>query len=116
MKVLVVDDDPAIRELLVTVLGDEGYDVVTAGDGTEALEMAPRERPDALLVDVMMPRMDGRTLVRRLRELPEVAAAPAIMMSAAVGSAGAMEGVFDFVPKPFDLDRLLDSLERALAG
>jgi CheY-like chemotaxis protein len=115
VKVLVVDDDEAIRDMLTSVLGDEGYKVVSAAGGDEALALAPGERPDVVLVDLMMPGMDGRTLVTRLLKLPELAATPMIMMSAALRVFGQHPGVVDFVPKPFDVDRLLAALERAIA-
>lgn len=113
MKILVVDDESAIRDLLVTVLEDEGYQAIAAGGGREALERAPVERPDLVLIDLMMPGMDGRQLVRRLRELPGLDVVPMVMMSAAVRVMTEQEGVVDFLPKPFDLDQLLGTIQRA---
>ena len=110
MKVMVVDDEPAIRELLVAILRDEGYQAVEASSGQVALELGPREQPDLLLIDLMMPGMDGRTLVARLRQLPEFGSTPMIMMSAAMRVLGKQEGVVDFLPKPFDLEQLLAAL------
>lgn len=112
MKVLVVDDEEAIRELLQAVLSNEGYQVICAAGGLEALELAPRERPDLALVDVMMPGMDGRQLVARLRELPEMAGRPMVMMSAVIRFVADQPGVVAFLAKPFDLDQLLATLEQ----
>jgi CheY-like chemotaxis protein len=114
MKVMVVDDEAAIRDLLSTVLTDEGYEVTTAAGGHEALERAPSERPDVMLVDLMMPGLDGRQLVRRMRELPVMAGVPTVMMSAAVRTMTLQEGVVDFLAKPFDLEELLEAIRKAL--
>jgi CheY-like chemotaxis protein len=111
---MIVDDEPAICSMLVTVLEDEGYRAVAVNSGPEALARVGDERPDVLLVDIMMPGMDGRTLVARLRALPEPLA-PIIMMSAAVRAFAPQPGVVGFLAKPFDLDQLLDSIARAVA-
>jgi CheY-like chemotaxis protein len=110
---MIVDDEPAICDMLATVLADEGHEAVAVNSGPAALDLAPRERPDVFLIDVMMPGMDGRTLVSRLRAVPELAPTPIIMMSAAVRTFATQPGVVDFLAKPFDLDKLLGSLERA---
>ena len=112
---MIVDDEPAICSMLQTVLQDEGYQAVAVNSGAEALARVAAERPDVLLVDVMMPGMDGRTLVARLRALPEPPG-PIIMMSAAVRAFAAQPGVVAFLAKPFDLDQLLDSIARATAS
>lgn len=113
---MIVDDEPAICAMLATVLQDEGYAAVAVHSGAEALDRAPRERPDVFLIDVMMPGMDGRTLAARLRAHPELPPTPVIMMSAAVRAFAGQPGVVDFLAKPFDLDLLLDCLERAVRG
>jgi two-component system response regulator MprA len=114
MKVMIVDDEPAICDMLATVLTDEGHEAVAVNSGLEALDRVARERPDVFLIDVMMPGMDGRTLVTRLQALPDVEPTPIIMMSAAVRAFRPQPGVVEFLPKPFDLDQVLASLERAL--
>ena len=113
---MIVDDEPAICDMLTTVLQDEGHDALAVHNGADALARAPRERPDVFLIDVMMPGMDGRTLAARLLALPDLPPTPIIMMSAAVRTFAAQPGVVAFLAKPFDLDQLLDSLERAVAG
>jgi CheY-like chemotaxis protein len=113
---MIVDDEPAICDMLATVLQDEGHQALAVNSGPEALERAPRERPDVFLIDVMMPGMDGRTLVNRLRALPDLEPTPIIMMSAAVRTFAPQPGVVTFLAKPFDLDQLLATLERAVAG
>lgn len=101
--VLIVDDEPEIVDLLSQLLEDEGYRVASAFDGLAAYEKVGELRPDLVIADVMMPRMDGFTLVDRLAdgEYP----VPVILMSAAVESR--RHGV-PFISKPFDLGELLD--------
>ena len=114
-KILVVDDEPAIRELIVAVLEDEGYQAIGAGSGSRALELLPEERPDLVLMDIMMPEMDGREALRRMREQPELAAIPVVMMSAAFAPDRVGQRVAAFLPKPFDLDYLLETVAHILA-
>ena len=113
--ILVAEDEPMILDLVVEVLRDEGYATLAAADGREALELVARERPDLVLMDVMMPRLDGPTVVRRMRERPELDGVPVILMSAAEPVDPAELGVI-FLPKPFDLERLLRAVETALGG
>ena len=112
-KVLVVDDEPALLDVVSQVLADEGYAVATARDGEHALRLAERERPDLVLMDVMMPRLDGRDTLRRLREHPDLRNVPVILTSAGIPSAQIESGV-TFLRKPFDLDRLLALVARML--
>jgi CheY-like chemotaxis protein len=112
-KVLVVDDEPALLDVLAQVLADEGYAVATARDGEHALRQAEQERPDLVLMDVMMPRLDGRDALRRLRAHPSLGAVPVILTSAGVPAAQVEPGVA-FLRKPFDLDRLLALVARLL--
>ena len=106
--VLVVEDDPAVLDLLDNALTDEGYRVRRAEDGVAALESVQRERPDLVIADVYMPRLDGGQLVRRLRET----GIPAILLSGDQNWARTAGVVF--VPKPFDLDHLLTVVARLL--
>lgn len=108
--VLIVDDEPAIVDLLSQLLEDEGYRVVSAGDGQAAWETVREQRPDLVIADVMMPRMDGFALVDRLSDGNQPV--PVILMSAAVESR--RQGV-PFIAKPFDLGELLDLVNTYLA-
>ena len=101
--VLIADDEPAIVDLLSQFLEDEGYVVECASDGQMALEMTRQSRPDLVIADVMMPKMDGFDLLDELAS--DGHAVPVILMSAAVVSR--REGV-PFIAKPFDLGELLD--------
>ncbi|MER5637395.1 response regulator transcription factor [Kitasatospora sp. NPDC002227] len=108
-RLLVVDDEPALRDALESSLAFEGYEVLTATDGYEALDAVERERPDLVLLDIMMPRMDGLTAVRRMRSRGDTA--PVLMLTArdAVGDrvTGLDVGADDYLAKPFELDELL---------
>lgn len=107
LKILVVDDEAAIRNLLDDLLGDEGYEVCTASNGRAALELVQRERPDLILMDVMMPELDGQETLRRLRAVPELAIVPVILMSAAASITPDSADDIAFISKPFNLDHVL---------
>ncbi|HEV8229115.1 MAG TPA: response regulator [Candidatus Limnocylindria bacterium] len=111
-RVLVVDDDPSIRDILSAALEDDGYEVVPASNGADALDVVDRWKPDVIVLDLMMPVMDGWTFARRLRERDDI---PIIVISAANDLARhALDvGARDVLPKPFDLDKLLPSVARA---
>jgi DNA-binding response OmpR family regulator len=109
-RILVVDDVPANVRLLEAVLATRGYEVLAAYDGEGALAVVDRERPDLILLDVMMPAPDGYTVCRRLRAGDATAVLPVVMVTSSDGSekVKAIEaGADDFIPKPFDHDELL---------
>ena len=108
--VLVVDDEPAIREIVATLLEDEGYLVRHAQDGVEALATIDDHTIDLVVSDVVMPRLDGASLVRKLRHQGHLI--PVILMSAVYADVD-LPGV-RFVPKPFEIDRLLGTVASAL--
>jgi CheY-like chemotaxis protein len=111
-RVLVVDDDPSIRELLSTALEDDGYEVVPARNGEDALSVCERWRPDVIVLDLMMPVMDGWTFAKRLHETDDI---PIVVLSAAndLERHAKALGATDVVGKPFDLDQLLPKVARA---
>ncbi|GAA1481477.1 two-component system response regulator MprA [Gordonia sinesedis] len=115
MRILVVDDDRAVRESLRRSLTFNGYAVDTAGDGIEALEKIVADRPDVAILDVMMPRLDGLEVCRRLRstgdDLPILVLTARDSVSERVSGLDA--GADDYLPKPFALEELLARL-RAL--
>ena len=81
-KILVVDDNDDIREMLALLLGMQGYSVVVAADGEEAVDVAGNSRPDVILMDVMMPRLNGLEAARRIRQNPSLTGVPIIGLSA----------------------------------
>jgi len=114
--ILVVDDDFAIAELLEAVLVGEGYEVVTANNGQEALACLGITRPDVVLCDVMMPVLDGRELCRRMQTMPAYRAIPIVLMSAA--STIFHDDDCDFaalLAKPFDLDVVLNTVTQVIS-
>ena len=111
-RVLVVDDDASIRELLATALGEGGYEVVPATNGEDALAVCERWRPDVIVLDLMMPVMDGWTFAKRLRERDDI---PIVVLSAAndLERHAKSVGAADVIGKPFDLDQLIPKVARA---
>jgi DNA-binding response OmpR family regulator len=117
-RILVCDDDELLVDLLTYRLGARGYQVSAARDGGEALTRLAEDRPDAVVLDAMMPVVDGFEVLRRIREQPETAALPVVMLSARKQErdiVGALElGASDFVVKPFIPEELLARLARLL--
>ncbi len=110
-KVLVVDDERAILKVLSIKLRVSGYDVVTALNGKEALDLVRSAKPDIMLLDIIMPEMDGFEVLQRLRSFSQL---PVIVFSARPENAQkALElGANLFLPKPFDVDDLVNKIQR----
>jgi DNA-binding response OmpR family regulator len=114
--VLVIDDERAITEMIADVLGDEGYKVVGAHRGDEALALLESVRPDVILLDLYMPWIDGATLLARLRAYPTLADVPIVVMSASSTTAEPLmlPGATAALVKPFEIHVLLESVASAL--
>jgi two-component system, OmpR family, KDP operon response regulator KdpE len=114
-KILVVDDDPTLLRFLQDFLRQEKYQVVAAANGTEALRLAYREHPDLVVLDVMMPGMDGWEVTARLRELSDV---PIILLTAKGSEADKLRGfrlgVDDYMTKPFSFAELTARIQAVL--
>ena len=113
-RILVVDDEPQVVWVLQLALDAEGYEVLTAHNGIEALAQVSEGHPELMVLDVMMPRMDGWSVMRELSKLP-VEERPRVVMVTALASrhdraVAAELGVDAYVPKPFDMDQLLGVL------
>jgi DNA-binding response OmpR family regulator len=115
-RVLVIDDEPTIRENLGQLLGDEGYVVDLAVDGETALDRVHAMRPDAILLDLLMPGMNGRQFLQALRDDPAYANVPVLIMTAVHGLEVnlATLGASEVVEKPFNVDELLNKVALAV--
>jgi CheY-like chemotaxis protein len=119
-KILVAEDEPDIRDLIAFTLRFAGHDVVTVGNGAEALEAAPQEQPDLILMDVRMPRMTGYEACQRMKADPAVQHIPVVFLSAKGQDAeirtGMEAGASEYLLKPFApnelADHVTDLLER----
>ena len=118
-RVLIVDDEPNVLLSLQFLMKNAGYDVRTARDGEEALAEIAREKPDILLLDVMMPKLDGFTVCQRLRADPATKVLPVIMLTARSRDVerekGLSLGANDYITKPFSTTHLLESVAARLA-
>lgn len=119
-RILVVEDDSSLRRLLEIRLAMDGYQARSATDGADALRVLEDWLPDVMLTDVMMPRLSGISLCRRVRADPRTAATPIIVLTARVFDSD-MQGLVDlggvtFMNKPFDADALRRALHAALHG
>lgn len=117
--ILVCDDDPLLVELMEFRLKAKGYDVVTAADGEEALKKMASAKPSLVVLDAMMPRLDGFEVLGRIKDDAELADTPVIMLTARKGEkdiVSALErGAEDYLVKPFIPDELLTRLSKLLA-
>src|SRR5215475_7539903 len=116
IRVLVVDDEPSLAELLASVLRYEGWEIRTAGDGASAVRTAREFRPDAVVLDIMLPDFDGMEVLRRVRaELPHVCVLFLTARDAVEDRvAGITAGGDDYVTKPFSLEEVLARLRGLL--
>jgi two-component system response regulator MprA len=111
---LIVDDEPAVADLINAVLINEGYTVAIARDGAQGLLLARDWNPDLILMDLMLPGVDGGTAIRRLKSHPETASIPIVAMSAGRTIRNQSEELTEadaVMAKPFDIDALLAQVE-----
>jgi CheY-like chemotaxis protein len=114
-RILVIDDEPALLSLLGHVLGEHGYEALLAGDGVSAVDVARRERPDLVVCDVNMPRLDGYGVLAAVRGEPALAATPFIFLTSdPEARAGMRSGADDYLQKPFSIADLVAACEARL--
>lgn len=117
-RVLIVDDEPGLLSAVATCMRVSGYEVMTAHNGREALARVGEAKPDLVISDVRMPEMDGFALARHLRNSPQTAHIPIVMLTAYSETAGQSDGmrakVDAFLVKPFEPDDLLGVVEEVL--
>jgi len=120
MRILYVEDNEPNFQLVQKILGYDGHEVVHAGDGKIALEVAGLQRPDLVLMDLGLPGMDGYETARRLRELPGLSGVPIAALTASVREVdrerAQTEGFAGFIEKPFRLDKLRREVQRLVGG
>ena len=118
--VLVVEDDPDLGETIVGFLKDEGLDAKLARDGDQAMRLVDQLTPAAMILDLMMPRRDGFSVLRELRADGRINRLPVIVVTAIFGLSERLYatelGAADYVTKPFELDELLDRVRNVLAS
>lgn len=116
-RILIIDDDPAVQEALKNVLGREGYVVTTALDGRAGLDHARAQRPDVVILDMLLPEVDGESVLNRFKATPELQRVPIVLLtlSEADGQGFAL-GAADYVTKPIESSRLLPVLAKLRAG
>ncbi len=118
-KVLVVDDEVNITQILEFSIGAEGFDVITAQNGEEAIEKARREQPDLIILDIMMPKIDGYEACRILKANPLTKNIPVVLLTAKgrdIDKRLGMEvGATDYFVKPFSPNRLVERINQLLS-
>jgi len=117
-KVLVVDDDADLAKMLKVRIEAEGYEFMGAMEGKEMLEVLKTKKPDVILLDIMLPNMDGYSILREMRKHEEYTDIPVIILSAKekkkMGDLFALEKVAFFVEKPFDTKELMEKIKESL--
>ena len=118
-SVLIVDDDPVVRRMLQLSFESEGFDVLTAGDGLEGLESMRAKKPDVVVLDIMMPKLDGMKVINEVNDDDDLRGMPVILLSAKATSLdvdlGLKAGAADYVTKPCDPNELVDRVRSLLA-
>jgi len=116
--VLVIEDEAPLRANIVRILSAEGYRVVAAADGEEGIQRVTEERPDMVICDILMPRVDGFGVLAALRSRPETAAIPFIFLTASADkddlARGLKSGANEYVTKPFKIAGLMAAVRRLL--
>jgi CheY-like chemotaxis protein len=121
LRILVVEDDPAVARLYAAYAQTRGHQVLFARDGAEALVTAASELPDVVLLDIAMPKLDGRDVLKQLKGNPKTAPIPVLVVSAFGGDQNMRDlllelGAFDVMEKPVDLQIAFNKAERLVGG
>lgn len=118
-KILIAEDSPAAQRLISFTLAYRGHEVTIASDGVEALEKLPQAQFDLLILDIMMPRMNGLEVLREIKTRPDTTKLPVIMLTSEKGEADRQTalslGARFFLNKPFEPDQLLDAVDKVFA-
>lgn len=115
MKVLIADDELRLRKVIALYMSKCGYEIVEAGNGETAVELAKENKPDAIILDVMMPAMTGLEATKKLREMPEFSKTPIVLLTANASEddikAGLEAGASKYVTKPFSPKELVETID-----
>ena len=113
-KILVIDDDPTLVKLVQPFLQAHGYDVSVCCDGEEGIARLNKEKPDLIILDVQMPKMNGYTFIFEMKKISHVKNVPIIVLTAKEGMAEIfkVEGVKEYLTKPFQTEKLLDHVKK----
>ena len=117
--ILIVEDDPTVQGLLKTIMETEGYDAITAADGLEGLLKAEIRHPSIIILDIMMPNVDGERVLQEMRSREDLANVPVLIVTGRADAHNAFDGVVgarNVFPKPFDPDELTGRVSELLAG
>jgi DNA-binding response OmpR family regulator len=119
-KILLVDDEEDIIKMNKLRLSELGFDVISASSGEEAIKKAGSEKPDLILLDVMMPGMDGIQTLTALKNNPETSSVPVLMLSGTgekiAQNKAMLGGAVDYIMKPFNSEMLLEAIKKHLGG
>lgn len=119
-RILLADDEEDIKTVVRMFLEAQGFEVITAFDGLDALDKARLEKPDLILLDIMMPVLDGFEVCKRLKEGKHTAGIPIVILSAAAHidsvNRGLQMGAEDYIVKPFEPEKLYEKINEVLAG
>ena len=117
-KILVVDDDASSLELMEAMLVPNGYEIITANDGSKAVAIIVEKKPDLILLDIMMPGLDGYSTLAKIKENKTISKIPVVMLTAMgyqLNKELALQiGAVGYITKPIDLDELLKTISRLL--
>ena len=117
-KILVIDDEEDLQKLLKMRLQQEGFNVLVAGDGEIGLKMTEQEVPDLIILDIMLPKMDGYTYLKEIRKLPKTKDIPVLVLSGKeedkVRDLFAFQKISGYIEKPFELDDLVLKIKEIL--
>lgn len=117
-KILVIDDEEDMLKLLKIRLQQENFNVVVANDGDVGIKMAEQELPDLIILDIMMPKMDGYTCLKEIRKLPKIKDTPVLLLSGKeeekVKDLFAFQKISGYMEKPFELDNLVSKVKEIL--
>lgn len=113
-RILIIDDDQGLLKLMAAFLTSHGYQVATAADGEEGLEAIRQQKPDLIVLDVQMPRMNGYTFVFEMKKIEDAKNIPIVVLTAKEGMAEIfkVEGVKEYVIKPFQTEALLATIKK----